>query len=278
MEKYRELVEYLKGLKRVAVACSGGVDSTYLLMAAGEAFACNPLRVKGFMALSCFQDREAARRDLNLVRSLGVEVETLVLDPLSVPEIAKNTTQRCYYCKRYIFSHLCYEAKKMGDDVIILEGSNADDNPEERPGSRALKELKVISPLRELGIHKSDIRSMLKERLVDNWEKPSQSCLATRIPTGCHLRLENLVKVSRCEEVVRSLGFRQCRVRISQYQALIEVLKEEIPVLYQGRNMDIIREGFSAQGIDRIRINHEGFHPERVHEPVEYMNWNGESY
>ena len=269
--RYGKLVEYIRKLGKVAVACSGGVDSTALLLAASEAFLNDPEKVRGFMVFSCFEDEEMAEGDLKILRNIGTEISRISLNPLDSKDIRENREDRCYYCKKFIFSTILKEAEKMGEGVFLLEGSNADDDPGDRPGTRALSEMKILSPLRELGIGKADVRSILKEKNIENWDKPSQSCLATRIPHGHEISMEALSRVNGCEKVLKSLGFRQCRVRVAGSCASIEVLAEEISVLRKGDNPDMIRRGFGKFGIEKIEIKPDGFHPERRHEAVEYM-------
>ena len=164
---------------RAAVAFSGGVDSAYLLYAAkkyGE-------KVCAYYVKSEFQPRFELEDAVRLAAGLDAELKILELEVLSAPCVKENPSDRCYHCKRAIFSAIMEAAKEDGFPVL-LDGTNASDDASDRPGMKALQELSVLSPLRECGLTKAKIRTLSKEAGLFTWDKPAYACLATRLPTG----------------------------------------------------------------------------------------------
>ena len=193
---------------RVALAFSGGVDSAFLLHAAREAGA----EVRAYYAVSAFQpefEREDARK---LAAEYGIDLVEIPLDVLADERIASNPVDRCYWCKRAIFGAITEAAEHDGFSLVI-DGTNASDDASDRPGMRALQELGVRSPLRECGLTKQRIRELSHEAGLFTWDKPSYSCLATRIPCGEPLTAEALAATERAENFLRERGFSDFRVR-----------------------------------------------------------------
>jgi len=213
-----ELREFFSVYPKVALAFSGGADSAYLLWAAREYGA----DVKAYYLRSEFQpafEYEDAKR---LAAELGLELETVELDVLSVPEVAANPTDRCYHCKRVIFGAIKKAAKNDGYTVII-DGTNASDDYNDRPGMRVLEEMGILSPLRLCGIGKDELRKLSKQAGIFTWDKPSYSCLATRMQPGKRIRAEELARVEKAEELLRSLGFDDLRLRLREGYALLQL-------------------------------------------------------
>lgn len=203
-----KLIAWFAGHPRVALAFSGGVDSAYLLYAAREAGA----EVRAYYAVSAFQpefERDDARK---LAAECGVELVEIPLDVLADERIASNPADRCYWCKRTIFGAIAEAAERDGFPLVI-DGTNASDDTSDRPGMRALQELGVRSPLRECGLTKQRIRKLSREAGLFTWDKPSYSCLATRIPHDEHLTAEALAATERAEDFLRERGFSDFRVR-----------------------------------------------------------------
>ena len=215
----------------VAVAFSGGVDSAYLLYAAAK----YARRAKAYFVCSEFQPEFEAEDALRLASELGVELEVIELGVLSDPVIAENPADRCYHCKKRIFSAITGRARADGF-AILLDGSNLDDDPAQRPGMRVLEELSVRSPLREAGLSKADVRRLSREAGLFTWDKPSYSCLATRVPTGCALSAELLGKIERGELALMKLGFRDFRLRWRGGGAKLELTEEQLPMAVEKRN------------------------------------------
>lgn len=213
-----ELREFFRENPRAALAFSGGVDSAYLLAAGLRAGA----DVRPYFIQTPFQpafERSDAQR---LCRELGAELTVLELDVLSCPGVAENGPDRCYRCKRALFTALRERVAEDGYD-LLLDGSNADDDPADRPGMRALTELGVRSPLRECGLTKAEIRRRSRELGLFTWDKPSYACLATRVPTGRAITPELLEKAEGAEQALFDLGFTDFRVRLFHDAARIQL-------------------------------------------------------
>ena len=194
---------------RLALAFSGGTDSACLLWAA---LACG-CEVRAYCARSVFQpafEYEDARR---LAAALGAELCAVPLDVLSVAAVRLNPADRCYHCKRAIFSALIDRARTDGFETVI-DGTNASDDAGDRPGMRALSELGVLSPLRLCGITKAQVRDLSRRAGLFTWNKPAYACLATRVPAGRPLTAELLSKVEGAEGALFALGFQDFRVRV----------------------------------------------------------------
>lgn len=215
---------------KVALAFSGGVDSAYLLYAA-VSFGAD---VKAYYVKTPFQPAFEYEDALSLARQLGAEMVTVPLDVLSDKTIAENPKNRCYFCKKRIFSAILQQAKADGY-CLIIDGTNASDDAADRPGMAALQELEVRSPLRECGLTKAEIRSLSKDAGLFTHDKPAYACLATRIPNGTAITAENLTVTERNEGFLRSLGFRDFRIRFLGTAAKLQVAEKELPLLLKNR-------------------------------------------
>lgn len=224
-----QLEQYLQNLE-AAVAFSGGVDSAYLLYAASKW--CK--RVKAYYVHSAFQPAFELADARRLAEELSVPMEVLPIDLLQEPCITKNDSLRCYYCKRRILSAI-QEAAASDGFTLLLDGSNGDDSPAERPGMQALAELSVRSPLRECGLHKEEIRRLSREAGLFTHDKPAYACLATRIPTGEEITREKLSQTERTENVLMRYGFRDFRVRRLQGAARIQICEAQLPLFLEKR-------------------------------------------
>lgn len=215
---------------RAALAFSGGVDSAFLLWAGVRAGA----EVQPYFIKTPFQPRfelEDARR---LCAQLDVDLVVLDYDILDHEAVAANPPDRCYHCKRRLFSHLKRYAASEGFS-LLLDGTNASDEVGDRPGMRALAELEVRSPLRECGLTKEMIRALSREAGLFTWDKPSYACLATRIPTGRAITREDLEKVERGEEVLAGLGFADFRLRLTPDGCKLQVREGQLPLALERR-------------------------------------------
>ena len=211
------LREFFAANPSVALAFSGGTDSAYLLWAAVQAGAA----VQPYFVRSAFQPRfelEDARR---LCAQLGLSLRVLDCDVLAQPEIAANPPDRCYYCKRALFTRLLDAAREEGYPLVI-DGTNASDVEDDRPGMRALRELGVRSPLREAGLRKCDVRRLSAQAGLFTAGKPSYACLATRIPSGTAIEPAMLETVEQAEGLLAGLGYRNFRVRLRPWGALLQ--------------------------------------------------------
>ena len=215
---------------KAAIAFSGGVDSAYLLYAARQAGA----EVTAYYVKTSFQPEFEYADAASLAEQLQVKMTILSLDVLADSQIAANPQNRCYYCKKRIFTAICQQAKLDGYPVV-LDGTNFSDDLTDRPGMQALQELEVLSPLRLCGLSKKEIRRLSKEAKLFTHDKPAYACLATRIPTGMPITRELLEKTERNEGFLMDLGFRDFRIRITPDGAKLQIKKEQFPLLEQHR-------------------------------------------
>jgi len=201
----------------VALGFSGGVDSSYLLYAALKYGA----KVRAYHAKTQFQPEFELKDARRMAKQLGADMVVLTMDILAYPQVVSNPSDRCYHCKKAIFSSLKQQAAADGF-TLIIDGTNASDDADDRPGMMATKELSVRSPLRECGITKEDVRRLSKEAGLFTWDKPSYACLATRIPTGRAYTARLLTKVEQSEDALRELGFVDFRVRVMNDAAKLQ--------------------------------------------------------
>lgn len=221
---------------KVALAFSGGVDSAYLLYAAKSGGA----EVRAYYVKTPFQPQFEYADALHLARELGVTMTTLEVDVLADCAIAANPENRCYFCKKKIFTAILEQAKQDGFSLVI-DGTNASDDCAQRPGMQALLELGIRSPLRECGLRKTDIRRLSKEANLFTHDKPAYACLATRIPTGTAITPDLLAKTERSEAFLKSLGFADFRIRYLGSGAKLEVRQEQLPLLLARREAIVAR-------------------------------------
>ena len=226
----RALKEFFANVSKAAVAFSGGADSAFLLWAAKK---CG-CEVRAYYVKTAFQpefELEDARR---LAGELDISLKVVYRDILAVPEAVQNGAERCYYCKKALFNSLWSAVREDGYPVL-LDGTNASDDAGDRPGMKALVELQVLSPLRECGITKSEVRRMSKEAGIFTWDKPAYACLATRVPTGVPITEEVLRKIETAEMTLEKMGFCDFRVRLYGNGARIQVREEQLPQILQER-------------------------------------------
>lgn len=229
-----ELKSFFKENPRVALAFSGGVDSAFLLWAAMDAGA----DVTAYYVKTTFQPEFELRDAERLAQELNARMVVVELDVLSDAAITRNPSDRCYHCKKRIFTAIAEAARADGYDLLI-DGTNASDDAADRPGMVALRELSVRSPLRQCGITKAEVRNRSREAGLFTWNKPAYACLATRIPTGEAITAEKLQKTERAEAFLESLGFRDFRVRLVDGCAKLQLREEQLPLLLEKRRMII---------------------------------------
>lgn len=232
-EKEKKLAVLLGKCMPLAVAFSGGVDSTYLLH---EAVKAGKEKVTALIMKTPSVPERELDEAVTFCKSRGISFFVLPADPFSAAGFRENGRDRCYICKHFLFSALLEKAKEEGIP-FVADGTNADDRKEFRPGLRALKELDIRSPLAEAGLTKKEIRELSKKEGLPTWNKPSFSCLATRFPYGEELTVEKLRRTEAAENLLAELGFTQRRVRVHGNLARIEVLPAEIPLLLERRDM-----------------------------------------
>lgn len=230
------LQEFFEENPKVALAFSGGVDSAYLLYAARKYGA----RVRAYYVKSAFQPQFELEDAERLAGELGAEMRILSLDVLADSLVAGNPSDRCYHCKKRIFTAIANAAAE-DQYPVLMDGTNASDDAGDRPGMRALAELSVRSPLRECGLSKDDIRKLSKEAGLFTWNKPAYACLATRIPTGEPVTEEKLRRTEAAEGYLSSLGLRDFRVRLYGNAARIQVPERQLELVLAKRQ-EIIGE------------------------------------
>lgn len=217
-----EIKEFFEEYPEVAIAFSGGVDSSYLLYAAKQyAKRCTAYYVK-----SVFQPEFEYRDAVILAEELGADISVIEADVLSSEDVKRNPENRCYYCKQLIFSNIKKKALEDGY-TVILDGTNASDDVNDRPGMKALQELEVKSPLRECGLTKDEVRKLSKEAGLFTWDKPAYACLATRIPANEPIDKDKLAKIEKAEGYLFSLGYTDFRVRTMNGHARLEVPEDQ---------------------------------------------------
>lgn len=200
-----------------AIALSGGVDSSYLAWAAGQ-FGQN---WQAYYVKTAFQPAFELRDAKAVAAYADIPLTVLEMDVLAVPAVAANPENRCYFCKRAIFSTILEHAAADGFS-LVADGTNASDDVADRPGMKALAELSIRSPLRECGLMKADVRALSREAGLVTWDKPSYACLATRIPAGTAITAEALQRIERGEDLLFMLGFSDFRIRLRGGNALLQ--------------------------------------------------------
>lgn len=242
-----KLNEFFKNNPEVAVAFSGGVDSAYLLYAAVQ----NNVRVRAYFVKSVFQPQFELNDAVRFAEELNVPVRILAADVLKCDKIASNPRNRCYYCKRMIFEAIRRAAAEDGF-TVLLDGTNASDDADDRPGMRAIRELEVLSPLRECGLTKDDIRTLSRKAGLFTWDKPAYACLATRIPTGEIITSEKLRAAEEAEDFLFSLGLRDFRVRRTGDAARIQVSAADVEKIIENRERTVeeLKKHYSAVLLD----------------------------
>lgn len=231
-----DLQQFFREHPKAALAFSGGVDSAYLLYAAVQ----NGARVRAYYVKTEFQPQFELDDALRLARELGADMKVLHLQALAEEKVAENPADRCYYCKRRLFSAIQTAAAEDGFDWI-LDGTNASDRVDDRPGMKALREMGVRSPLREAGLTKEQIRRLSKEAGLFTHDKPAYACLATRIPSGQRITGALLERTEQGEEYLKKLGFTDFRIRLMGNAARIQIPGSQLEKLLTHRQ-EILRE------------------------------------
>jgi uncharacterized protein len=254
-EKYKRLIEIIRGLGSVAVAYSGGVDSTFLAFAARETLGDDAIAVTAKSETYFEEEGEAAAQNAS---GIGIEHIVIETSELGIPGFKENPPDRCYHCKKELFEKIFKIARGRGIKHIA-DGSNADDVDDFRPGMRAAAEMGVRQPLREAGLTKEDIRFLSKERGLPTWSKPAMACLASRFPYGEEITAGKLKRVGEAERFIRGMGFRNVRVRSHGNIARVEIGNEELVRVLEGDTRKSIADKLKVLGFIYIALDMEGF-------------------
>ena len=230
-EKLRQMKASLSGLRGAVVAFSAGVDSTFVLAVAREVLGDGALALTAHSPSVPQAEREEARA---LARRLGARHVEVTSHELDDPRYAANGTDRCFWCKSELY-RLCEEAARRHDLPAILDGFNADDRRDHRPGHRAAEERAVRSPLAEAGLNKDEVRAWSEAYGLPTWDKPQMACLASRLPYGTAVTSERLAQVEQAEAALRALGLRSFRVRFHGDIGRVEVAGEEMELAFARR-------------------------------------------
>ena len=263
-EKNLKLREILREYGSLAVAFSGGVDSGFLLKTAHEVLGGSVLAVT---ADSVFIPREEIQEAQEFCRRYGIRQKLVAIDVLGLECVKNNPPDRCYHCKRGIFERMIEAAAEEGI-CMIAEGSNLDDEGDYRPGMRAIRELSIQSPLKEVGLGKAEIRELSKRMGLDTWDKPSMACLASRVPYGDELSKEKLYAVERAEQLLHSFGIRQCRVRIHGSLARIELQPQDFCLLLEETLRRELVNKLKSFGFRYVSLDLEGFRSGSMNETL----------
>ena len=251
--KLERLETLLAPLRKVVLAFSGGVDSTFLLAVLGKDPGRKVIAVTAFSPTHPQQEQEAAR---GLARLFSADHREITGDEINLEGFRTNPPDRCYHCKKHLFSKI-EEIRMQEGCEVVLDGSNVDDLSDFRPGLRALKELGVRNPLQEAGLGKSEIRALSQEMDLPTWNKPSLACLASRIPYGTEITEEALTRIDRCEAFLLERVQGSVRVRYHGNLARIEVASAAFPELLTHR--EAIIGFFKQQGFAYVTLDLEGY-------------------
>jgi uncharacterized protein len=258
------LQDLLRGFESAVVAFSGGVDSAYLAWAANGALADRALCVTADS--ESYPERHRALA-LRVARAFGLRHEIIHTGELQRADYRSNPANRCYYCKQELYTHLSAIARTRGIAVIV-DGSNADDRGDYRPGRRAAREFGVRSPLDEIGLTKAEIRELSRDAGLPTWDEPASACLSSRIPYFSEVTEAKLRMIERAERALERLGFRVCRVRhhaapqrgeADAALARVEVGQDELPRALRPDVRDAIGRELRAIGYAEVAIDPRGY-------------------
>jgi uncharacterized protein len=263
-DKFDKLKTNLKGMGRAAIAFSGGVDSTFLLKAAHGVLKNDAVAIT---ANSVFVSKRELEDAVKIVKLLSVRHIFIDLDILNIEGLRKNPENRCYICKKAVFEKIC-EIAQENNIKYVLDGSNVDDLGDYRPGMSALQELKIISPLRDAGMTKEDIRILSKELGLPTWNKPAFACLASRFPYGHEISQQKLDMVEQAEQFLSDLGFKQFRVRHHGDIARVEVEESERIRFFDALMLDRVHDELKNIGFKYVALDLKGYRMGSLNEGI----------
>jgi pyridinium-3,5-biscarboxylic acid mononucleotide sulfurtransferase len=256
-EKEQTLIQWMRERGRVAIGFSGGVDSAYLAVVAVEAIGPkNALAVIGRSASLAGREEDHAA---NVATAIGISILETDTGELADPRYAANPTNRCYFCKTILWDTVVPLARERGFETVI-DGTNADDLSDYRPGGKAAKEHGVLSPLAEVGLTKAEIRELTRARGWSWWDRPASPCLSSRLPYGMEVTPERLRQVERAEAALRDLGIRgNLRVRYHGPVAKVEIDRDLVPTWLEPSALVRITAAVRAAGFEQVELDPRGF-------------------
>jgi len=267
-EKERQLLAKLSDIPSVIVALSGGADSAYLAWAAQRALGNRALSVTALSPSYSTHDRNVVE---DLVQAQNIHHEFVETHEMDNPAYRANAADRCFFCKDELFSVLDALAQQRGFTATAY-GVNADDALDFRPGHRAAKEHRVLAPLLDAGMRKSEIRALSQRAGLPTWDRPASACLASRVPYGTEVTPERLSLVERGEAALRALGFRQFRVRLHDKLARVEIAPDEMPRALTPEMAAAIAKELKAVGFAYVSLDLEGYRQGSLNETLKRQN------
>jgi uncharacterized protein len=262
--KFESLKSILAKMESALIAYSGGVDSTFLLKVASDILKDEAIAVTASSETYPSRELEEAKKNANM---FGVRHKVIETNELDDTCFTSNTPERCYYCKKELFSKLWELAKQYGLNYVI-DGSNYDDESDFRPGMKAASEFNVKSPLKDAMLTKEEIRILSKKMSLPTWDKPSSPCLSTRFPYGSKIKKEKLLRVRRAEQFLAKFGIKQLRVRDYGDIARIEVMKEDMRIFLDENISKKIVDELTDLGYTYITLDLQGYRTGSMNEPL----------
>lgn len=261
MSKMEQLTKWFEGKGRVLVALSGGVDSALVAYAAYRSLGDLAVAVTADYKTLAQEELDSAKK---ICSEIGIRHIITEYNELENPDFVKNDKNRCFHCRTQLATHLTELSKKEGV-VTIVDGTNLDDLGEYRPGIAALRENGVRSPLVEVGLAKSEVRTLAKGAGLSVYDRPSNSCLASRIPWGQQVTAERLSRIEKSEIIVKNLfGARQVRVRDFGIEARIEVGQNELHLLADKEKISVLDNRLKELGFEVVSIDPDGYKPGKL--------------